>query len=182
MVARLIELIDKERMALMEKLGYEARPDTETSSREGYAENEHDYYECYGKGKGFSQFTSPSSLKNSRYFHEDIGYGLILYCSLGKLLGVPTPASKATAKFGGLIYDDDYFHKKKGETRTVHELGIANLSIQELKEYLETGYLPEDKEGNRLGSMQESPKSKMNAESQENQDRQQHTTCQGCEN
>jgi len=165
MVARLIELIDKERMAIMEKLGYEAHPDTETSSREGYAENQHDYYECYGKGKGFSQFTSPSSLKNSRYFHEDIGYGLILYCSLGKLLGVPTPASKATAKFGGIVYGDDYFHKKKGETRTAEELGIADLSMQELKEYLETGYLPKDKEGGGFG-IEESPKShKLNQES-----------------
>ncbi|MBT4822400.1 MAG: NAD(P)-binding domain-containing protein, partial [Lentisphaerae bacterium] len=80
-VAKLIEKVDRERMALMTTLGYSPQTDAKTSKQQGYAESE-DYYECYARGEVFGGFTSPNTLDH-RYFHEDIGMGLVLFCTLG---------------------------------------------------------------------------------------------------
>ena len=135
-VARLIQKLDEERMALLRALGYPAQPDPVTSVEQGYASST-DYYECYKKGQGFSAFRNPNSLDN-RYFHEDIGMSLVMFCSLGKLLGVPTPTSEVIVKMGEVLRDEDYYAKG---LRTVEALGLAGLNPEGLKDYLETGEL-----------------------------------------
>jgi opine dehydrogenase len=135
-VARLIQKLDEERMSLLRTLGYPAQPDPVTSVAQGYALST-DYYECYKKGPGFSAFRNPNTLDN-RYFHEDIGMSLVMFCSLGKLLGVPTPTSEVIVKMGEILRDEDY--SAKG-LRTVEALGLAGLTPEGLKNYLETGEL-----------------------------------------
>ena len=135
-VARLIQKLDEERMALLRALGYPAQPDPVTSVEQGYASST-DYYECYKKGPGFSAFRNPNTLDN-RYFHEDIGMSLVMFCSLGKVLGVPTPTSEVIVKMGEVLRDEDY--SAKG-LRTVEALGLAGLNAEGLKDYLETGEL-----------------------------------------
>ncbi len=136
-VARLIEKLDRERMALLTALGYFAQSDPETSTQQGYAES-NDYYECYKNGPGFMNFTSPSTLDH-RYFHEDMGMGLVMFCSLGELLDVPTPTSHAVVRMGSVISGIDYFAEG---TRTLKSLGLDGLSMDELKSYLDTGVHP----------------------------------------
>ena len=139
-VAGLIGKLDRERMALLQALGCPAQPDPVTSVEQGYA-NSTDYFDCYAKGPGYVGFTAPDTLDH-RYFHEDIGMGLVLYCSLGELLGVPTPTSEAFVKMGSAISGVDYFAKK---TRTATTLGLAGMSLSEIEHYLETGELPSDR-------------------------------------
>jgi opine dehydrogenase len=133
-VARLIQKLDEERMALLRALGYPAQSDPETSVKQGYASST-DYHDCYKKGQGYKSFRNPNTL-NNRYFHEDIGMGLVLFCSLGKMLDIPTPTCEAIVKMGGVLMDEDYF--KKG-MRTVESLGLAGGTLKELKKFLETG-------------------------------------------
>ena len=133
-VARLIQKLDEERMALLRALGYPAQSDPETSVEQGYASSS-DYHDCYKKGAGFKSFRNPNTL-NNRYFHEDIGMGLVLFCSLGKMLGVPTPTCEAIVTMGGVLMNEDYFQKGM---KTVETLGLAGVPPQELKKYLETG-------------------------------------------
>jgi opine dehydrogenase len=135
-VARLIQKLDGERMALLRALGYPAQSDPVTSVEQGYASST-EYYECYKKGHGFSAFRNPNTLDN-RYFHEDIGISLVMFCSLGKLLGVPTPTCDAVVRMGEILMDKDY--SAKG-LRTVESLGLAGLDHRGLKDYLETGEL-----------------------------------------
>ena len=45
-VAKLIQILDEERMALLRALGYPAQADPQTSVEQGYAAST-DYYECY---------------------------------------------------------------------------------------------------------------------------------------
>ncbi|NQU98449.1 NAD/NADP octopine/nopaline dehydrogenase family protein [Candidatus Woesearchaeota archaeon] len=137
-VAKLIKKLDEERMAILRAFGYSARPDPETCVAQGYAEST-DYLECYKNGKGFAGFTSPNTLDH-RYFHEDIGFGLVLYCEMGELLNVPTPTAQAMVAIGSAILDIDYFAQKK---RSLKTLGLAGLSLLEIKTYLENGILPE---------------------------------------
>jgi opine dehydrogenase len=133
-VARLIEKLDGERMALLRALGYPAQPDPVTSVEQGYAAGS-DYLTCYRDGPGYRGFASPDSL-NHRYFHEDIGMGLVIYCSLGRLLNVPTPTCETFVRIGALISGVDYLAQG---CRTLASLGLANLSVEELKSYLDTG-------------------------------------------
>ncbi len=133
-VAGLIKRLDGERMSLLRALGYPAQPDPVTSVEQGYATST-DYHDCYRHGPGFAAFRFPDTL-NNRYFHEDIGMGLVLFRSLGKMLKVPTPACEAVIRMGEILMDQDY--SSKG-LRTAESLGIAGLTIEQLHAYLETG-------------------------------------------
>jgi opine dehydrogenase len=136
-VARLIQKLDGERMALLVALGYPAQPDTLTSVEQGYAEST-DYLECYRNGSGFRGFSSPTTLDH-RYFHEDIGMGLVMLCSLGRLLRVPTPTSETMVRMGSVISGIDYFAHGR---RSLEALGLGGLTVDELKAFLATGEMP----------------------------------------
>jgi opine dehydrogenase len=133
-VARLIRKLDEERMALLRALGYPAQPDPVTCVEQGYAAST-EYFECYRHGPGFQDFRCPNTLDN-RYFHEDIGIGLVMLCSLGKMLNVPTPTCRGVVYMGEILSGVDYFGQA---TRTLETLGLGNLSVDELKSFLETG-------------------------------------------
>ena len=133
-VARVIEQLDRERMALLRALGHPAQSDPETSVQQGYATSA-DYFECYSQGEVFRQLRSPDTLDN-RYLHEDVGIGLVMFSSLGRLLGVPTPTCDAITQMGGAIAGRDYAAEG---ARTLDALGIGGLSVNALRAYLETG-------------------------------------------
>lgn len=135
-VAQLIRKLDEERMALLKALDYDAQPDPVTSVEQGYATST-DYYECYKFGPGYGNFRFSDTLDN-RYFHEDIGMSLVMFCSLGKLLGVPTPTCEIIVKVGEVLSGINYL--KEGQ-RTAEALGIANMDKKALNFYLETGKL-----------------------------------------
>ena len=136
-VADLIQKLDEERMALLKALGYEAQADPVTSVQQGYARST-DYYECYKNGPGYSGFRNPNTLDN-RYIHEDVGMGLVMFCSLGKFLQIPTPTCQAIVHMGEAISGINYSAESK---RTLQKLGLKGLSVEELKTFLETGEMP----------------------------------------
>jgi opine dehydrogenase len=136
-VARMIQKLDEERMGLLRALGYPAQPDPLTCVEQGYAAST-DYFECYGKGPGFIAFASPDTL-DCRYFHEDIGMGLVMFCSLGEFLGIPTPTCEAFVRMGEVIMGIPYAAEGK---RTFKALGLGGLSCGELMTFLETGQMP----------------------------------------
>jgi opine dehydrogenase len=135
-VARLIRKLDEERMALLQALDYPAQPDPVTSVKQGYAASS-DYYECYKNGPGYGNFRFPDTLDN-RYFHEDVGISLVIFCSLGRLLFVPTPTCETIVKIGETITGKNYMTEGK---RTAEALGIADMDKEALRFYLETGNL-----------------------------------------
>lgn len=135
--AGLIRKLDEERMALLGALGYDAQPEPVTSVAQGYAEST-DYLECYRRGSAFVTFASPNTLDH-RYLHEDCGIGLVVFCSLGRKLGVPTPACEAVVRFASALTGVDYLAQGP---RTLEALGLGALSVDRLKAYLETGRLP----------------------------------------
>jgi len=136
-VASLIRKLDEERMALLKALGYAAQPDPATSVEQGYASST-DYYECYKNGPGFKGFRNPNTLDN-RYLHEDVGMGLVMFCSLGRFLKIPTPTCQAFVSMGEAISGINYSAEGK---RTLNSLGLEGLTVEELKTYLESGEMP----------------------------------------
>ncbi|NNK94439.1 MAG: hypothetical protein HKP41_08830 [Desulfobacterales bacterium] len=136
-VAHLIRKLDEERLALLKALGYSGQADPVTSVQQGYAQNT-DYYDCYKKGSAFISFRNPNTLDN-RYIHEDIGMGLVMFSSIGQLLKIPTPICRDIIGMGEAISGINFTAEGK---RTLQSLGLGDLSVGELKEYLETGEMP----------------------------------------
>lgn len=60
---------------------------------------------------------------------------MVLWASLGDLLGVATPTARAIIHICSVVHNTDYW----AQGRTVEKLGLANMSISELRRYLETG-------------------------------------------
>ena len=58
----------------------------------------------------FSQIKGPNQVKN-RYLTEDIAYGLVLWSSLGKHIGVPTPNTDAIITIASTILERDFFEE-----------------------------------------------------------------------
>jgi opine dehydrogenase len=126
-VGRLIEALDKERIAIGAKLGITVLPDPEMGMRQGYM-LENNYGSGYRKAPGFLGIGAQPKLDH-RYLHEDVGYGLVFMSSLGRQVDVATPGMDAIIDVASIVMGRDY----RAETlRTPGTLGIANCSTEEL--------------------------------------------------
>ena len=126
-VGRLIEALDKDRIAIGNKLGITVAPDPEMGMRQGYM-LEDNYGSGYRKAPGFLGIGAQPQLDH-RYLNEDVGYGLVFMSQLGKQIGVPTPGIDAVISVASIVMARDY--RTEG-LRTPASLGIADLSTAEL--------------------------------------------------
>jgi opine dehydrogenase len=82
-----------------------------------------------------ANIAGPSSMK-SRYVAEDVPHGLVPTAQLAGKFDVDIPIIDATIKLASLINQTDYYK----EGRLLEELGIADLSKEELAEILQEGF------------------------------------------
>ena len=130
-VGRLIEGVDKERIAIGEKLGVKVIPDPELGVVQGYM-TEATYHTGFVTSPGFAGVKAQPSL-DYRYFNEDVGYGLVFLQKLGEQVGVATPIMSAVISLVSLLMNRDYL----GEAlRTMETLGLANYNAKELENLL----------------------------------------------
>ena len=128
-VGRLIEAVDRERIAIGEKLGIKVFSDPEMGLRQGYM-LENNYGSGYRRAPGFLGITAQTQLDH-RYLNEDVGYGLVFMSHLARQLGVKTPTIDSVIQLASMLMDRDY----AGEAlRTPDSLGIGHLSEEELSE------------------------------------------------
>jgi len=78
-----------------------------------------------------ANITEPSSMK-SRFITEDVPYGLVPAAQLAHKFNIDIPIIDATIKLASVINQTDYYN----DGRSLEELGIANLSKEELAEVL----------------------------------------------
>lgn len=126
-VGRLIQAVDQERVALGAKLGLTILPDPELGVEQGYM-LEPTYAEGYIKAPGFRGIRAQSSL-DYRYFHEDVGFGLVFISSLGRRAGVQTPISDALIDIISVIMERDY---RRESSRSLERLGLADMPLDKL--------------------------------------------------
>jgi len=124
---RLIEALDKERIAIGAKMGIEILPDPVMGMRQGYmlADN---YGEAYRKAPGFLGIGAQPRLEH-RYLNEDVGYGLVFMSRLARQVGVKTPTMDAIIQVTSVLMARDYAAEA---LRTPQGLGIGGLSAGEL--------------------------------------------------
>ena len=135
-VAKIIEAVDKERMALAKALGYDLMSEPEMCVAQGYASST-SYYECYGQSPVFRELKSPSGVDH-RYLLEDEGLGLVTYVSLGDMMGVETPAARSVVAIASAITGRDLLAQGR---RTVEKLGLAGMDEQQRRTFLHLGAL-----------------------------------------
>ena len=130
-VGRLIEAVDRERIAIGKKLGVDVIPDPELGVMQGYM-TQATYDSGFMTSPGFKGVKAQSSL-DYRYFNEDVGYGLVFFQKLGEQVGVATPVMSAVITLVSLLMDRDY----AGEApRTMETLGLSNRTAAELEKLL----------------------------------------------
>jgi opine dehydrogenase len=130
-VGRLIEGVDKERIAIGKKLGVEVIPDPELGVMQGYM-TEATYDTGFITAPGFAGVKAQSSL-NYRYFNEDVGYGLVFLQKLGEQVGVATPIISAVITLASLLMNRDYVGEAR---RTMETLGLSKHTAEELEKLL----------------------------------------------
>lgn len=127
-VGRLVEAVDKERLAIAKKLSVEVLPDPELGMLQGY-QTENNYNTSYQKAPGYKGIKAQSTL-DYRYFNEDVGYGLVFMSNLGSQTGVPTPNMDSIITIVSTLMQRDY---RKEQKRTMDTLGIGDKNADELE-------------------------------------------------
>jgi len=130
-VGRLVEAVDRERVAIAKRLGVEVLPDPELGMLQGY-QTENNYSTSYSKAPGYRGIKAQSSL-DYRYFNEDVGYGLMFMSRLAAQIGVATPHMDSIITIISTIMQRDY---RKEERRTMDTLGLGGMSADELDRLL----------------------------------------------
>jgi opine dehydrogenase len=126
-VAKILESADSERIAVAEALGIRA-----ISARQwfflAYGIKGDTLLQVLRKNVGYRSILAPKTLK-MRYIEEDVPCSLVPMASIGKMLKVPTPTIDTLIHLASIMNNKDYLD----EGRTVERIGIAGMSLRELR-------------------------------------------------
>ncbi|HHY47551.1 MAG TPA: NAD(P)-binding domain-containing protein [Firmicutes bacterium] len=129
-VAKVLEEVDAERVAVARALGVRAVTALEWLEM-AYAAVGETLYDAMHNNEGYEGIKAPPTIRN-RYLFEDIPASLVPIASIGNMVGVPTPTISALVQIGCLVHQTDYWK----EGRTVEKLGLAGMSIDEIREFV----------------------------------------------
>jgi opine dehydrogenase len=133
-VARVIEAVDNERLALCRELGFREWPLKEQTTVHGYSPGGETLYETL-HSEIFESLTESLNL-NHRFLLEDVQYGIVSFASLGEQLGVPMPTCRAIIELTSKIHGVNYWEEGK---RSMKYLGLDGMNKDDLSEFLLNG-------------------------------------------
>jgi opine dehydrogenase len=126
-VARILEAVDRERVAVAAGLGFKS-----ISAREwlyvAYDATGSNLYEAMKSNRGYQGIKSPLTT-NHPFITEDVPMTLVPIASLGEMVGVPTPTIRSIIHLSSLLHETDYWR----EGRTIERLGIAGWSVEQIR-------------------------------------------------
>lgn len=132
-VARVLEVIDRERVTVASALGIRARTAMEWLEM-AYNSRGSDLREAILNQPGYMGIKSPRTM-NHRYIFEDIPMSLVPMASLGRQYGVSVRGMDSLIRLACIIHRTDYWRRG----RTVEKMGISRLSVSELNDYVNKG-------------------------------------------
>jgi opine dehydrogenase len=126
-VARSIEALDRERLAVAAAFGHELLPLVREMAAIGTVDDRDavargDTRAAIAGGEANSRIRAPGSLDH-RYYAEDFGYGLVPMLELARIGGVETPYAAALVEVASVLRGDDL--RRTG--LTADRLGLAGL-------------------------------------------------------
>ena len=131
--ARLLEVLDRERVTVASALGIRARTAMEWLQM-AYNTAGEDLNEAIHNQPGYYGIKAPTTLKH-RYIFEDVPMSLVPIASLGQRYGVSVRGIDSVIRLACIIHSTDYWRRG----RTVERLGLSDLSVSELTRYVEEG-------------------------------------------
>lgn len=105
-VAKVLEKIDQERVAVSIAMGCQVESLTEWLIR-SYNTKGTDLYECLQNNKYYKSIDAPLTI-NHRYIEEDVPNGLVPLESAGKIFGVETPVTTMIIDLANIVMGKDY--------------------------------------------------------------------------
>lgn len=134
-VARVLETMDKERVAVAAALGIRAM-----SAREwlyvAYDAPGRTLYEAMQANIGYKGISAPPTTL-MRYITEDVPMSLVPISSIGNHLNVATPMIDSMIHLASVIHETDYW----AEGRTVETMGLSELSVKQIRQLVLEGKL-----------------------------------------
>jgi len=132
-VARVLEVLDRERVTVASSLGIRARTAQEWLQMAYHATGE-DLYEAIHNQPGYYGIQAPPTLQH-RYITEDVPMSLVPIAALGARYGVSVRGMESIIRLACIIHRTDYWRRG----RTLDKLGIQNWSVSELTRYVMEG-------------------------------------------
>jgi len=132
-VARMLEVLDRERVTVASALGIRARTSLEWLKL-AYDTTGDDLHEAIHNQPGYYGIKAPPTL-NHRYLFEDVPMSLVPIASLGVRYGVSVRGMESMIRIASIIHRTDYWRRG----RTVESLGLAQWSVSELTRFVQEG-------------------------------------------
>jgi opine dehydrogenase len=132
-VARVLQRVDDERLALAQALGVRT-----VSAREwlylSYDSPGNTLCEAIKATSGYAGIKAPSTIQH-RYIWEDVPMSLVPMASMGRMLNVPTPGIDLVIDLAQVMNNQDY----RSIGRTVQSLGIDGMSVEQIHRLVTDG-------------------------------------------
>lgn len=132
-IARVMDVVDKERLALGDALGVTLGSWWSFLART-YGASDGDFVQRVQKASLRRPFPAPTSPAH-RYLTEDIPFGFVPWASIGHEIAVPTPAIDALIELTNVLYGRDV----RQDGRTADSLGLKGLSAVQIRERFVSG-------------------------------------------
>ncbi len=132
-VARVLEVLDRERVTVASSVGIRARTSLEWLKL-AYDTVGEDLHEAIHNQPGYYGIKAPTTL-NHRYIFEDVPMSLVPIASLGMRYGVSVRGMESVIRIGSIIHRTDYWRRG----RTVERLGLEQWSVSELTRFVKEG-------------------------------------------
>jgi opine dehydrogenase len=132
-VARVLEVLDRERVTVAAALGIRARTGLEWLKM-AYNATGDDLNEAIHNQPGYYGIKAPATL-NHRYLSEDTPMSLVPIAALGQRYGVSVRGISSIIDLACIVHRTDYWRRG----RTPERLGIDRMSVSELTRWVSTG-------------------------------------------
>jgi opine dehydrogenase len=134
-VARVLEVLDRERVTVASSVGIRARTACEWLKL-AYDTSGENLHEAIQNQPGYYGIKAPTTL-NHRYIFEDVPMSLVPIASLGMRYGVSVRGMESIIGLGSIIHRTDYWRRG----RTVERLGLEQWSVSELTRFVQEGVI-----------------------------------------
>jgi opine dehydrogenase len=136
-VARVLEALDRERVAVAAVLGIRATMALDWLQR-AYDAQGSDLLDAIHSNPGYYDISAPASLEH-RYISDNVPLNMVPMAMLGRQYGVPVCTMEAVIDLACIVRHTDYWHTG----RTPGRLGLSAFSIDALMTcVMKTGFPP----------------------------------------
>jgi opine dehydrogenase len=129
-MARVMEAVDMEKVAIGEKLGIKV-PSIKTQIEAFYGAKGSNLYETLLNCYAYQVQGAPTSLED-RYVTEDVPFGLIPFALLGEQIGVSVDNLKAMATIGCSVTGKNFWN----QGMNMEKAGLAGMTADEIRYFI----------------------------------------------